>query len=355
MTIVLFLLIFGGIVIAHEFGHYLLGRLSGIGVVEFSVGMGPKLCSLTRGGTVYSIRLLPIGGACMFAGEDGENTQETACPGRRFFEAPVWGRIATVAAGPLFNFLLAFLLSLILFSLSGVSRPTVSEIIPGSPAEEAGLMAGDEIVRIDGSRVHFFDEISTTLLFQEGEPVEVMFRRDGETRTVTLTPAYDPQGQYYYIGIYHYTSGDDARVRGLEWIRYSFYNVGYQLKMTYRSLAMLLGGRVAVTDMAGPVGMAQIVGDTYEATRDYGVRVVVQYMLRIAILLSVNIGFLNLLPVPALDGGRLVFLLVELVRGRPVPPEKEGMVHFAGFVALMAFMVFVLYQDLLRLFGRLAG
>lgn len=351
MTIVLFFIIFGVIVIGHEFGHFLLGRMNGIGVVEFSVGMGPKLCSFTRNGTIYSLRLLPIGGACMFAGEDGAETVNSENIGKSFSEAPVWGRIATVAAGPIFNFILAFILSIVLFGMSGVNRPTVSEIIPDSPAEAAGLMAGDELLRINGKRVHFFDEISTTLMFNEGKQIEIQYLRNGEKFETSLKPAFDEEGQYYYIGIYHYAKAEDTKVNGLECLKYSFYNVGYQLEMTYKSLAMLIGGKVAPTDMAGPVGMAQIVGNTYEATKEYGAKVVFAYMTRIAILLSVNIGFLNLLPLPALDGGRLVFMLVEVVRGKPVPPEKEGMVHFAGFVALMLLMVFVMYNDIVRIFA----
>ncbi len=351
MTIILFLVIFGVIVICHEFGHYLLGRLNGIGVVEFCVGMGPKLCSFTRKGIVYSLRLLPIGGACMFAGEDGSDSKNAEQLGKNFPEANVWGRIATVAAGPIFNFILAFFLTLILFGMSGVNKPTVSEIVPDSPAESAGLEAGDVITRINRNRVHFFDEISSELMFQAGEPVLVSYQRDGKEYSTTILPAYDEELQYYYIGIYHYNDPEEAKVRGLEWIRYSFFNVGYQLKMTFQSLEMLVGGKVAMTDMAGPVGMAQIVGDTYEATREYGVKIVFLYMTRIAILLSVNIGFLNLLPLPALDGGRLVFLFVEVLRGKPVAPEKEGMVHFAGFVLLMLLMVFVLYNDLARIFA----
>lgn len=351
MTILLFLIIFGVIVIGHEFGHFLLGRMNGIGVVEFCVGMGPKLCSFTKNGTIYSLRLLPIGGACMFAGEDGAETANSENIGKAFSEAPVWGRIATVAAGPIFNFILAFILSVILFGMSGVNRSTVSEVIPDSPAESAGLIAGDEILRINGSRVHFFDEISTNLMFNEGAPVEIEYLRDGQKHETSLVPAFDEEGQYYYIGIYHYANPEEAKVGGLECLKYSFYNVGYQLEMTYKSLAMLIGGKVAPTDMAGPVGMAQIVGDTYEATKEYGAKVVLAYMIRIAILLSVNIGFLNLMPLPALDGGRLAFMLVEVVRGKPVPPDKEGIVHFAGFVALMLLMVFVLYNDIVRIFA----
>ena len=349
MTIILFLVIFGVIVIGHEFGHFLLGRANGIGVVEFSVGMGPKICSFKRKGTIYSLRLLPIGGACMFAGEDGAEMDEENA-GKSFSEANVWGRIATVVAGPIFNFILAFVLTLIVFGISGVNKPVVTDTIPDSPAQKAGIQAGDEVVRINGGKIHFFDEISTELLFNEDKPVDVTYRREGKSYTTTVTPEYDKEGQYYYIGIYHQATEEDSKVRGFEWVKYSFYNVGYQLKMTYKSLAMLIGGKVSTSDMAGPIGMAQIVGDTYQATKSYGFKVVFLYMARIAILLSVNIGFLNLMPLPALDGGRLVFMLVEVVRGKPVSPDKEGMVHFAGFVALMLLMVFVMYNDIVRLF-----
>lgn len=352
VSLILFFVIFGVIVIGHEFGHFLLGKLNGIGVVEFCVGMGPKLCSFTRNGTVYSLRLLPIGGACMFAGEDGAETEYGTEQGKSFAEAGVFSRISTVIAGPVFNFILAFLLSLIVFSMSGVNKPVVSDTIPDGPAAEAGLLKGDVIYRVNGSRVHFFDEISTELMFNQDSPVKIEYKRDGKKYAATINPAYDEESGSYYIGIYHSVTPEDAKVTGLEWISYSFHNVGYQLKMTYKSLVMLFQGRVAATDLAGPIGMAQIVGDTYEAARSYGARVVFLYMARLAILLSVNIGFMNLLPLPALDGGRLVFMLIELLRGKPIPPEKEGMVHFAGFVALMLLMVFVMYNDIIRILAR---
>lgn len=349
-TIILFLLIFGTIVIVHEFGHYLLGRINGIGVVEFSVGMGPRLCSFTKRGTVYSLRLLPLGGSCMFLGEDGANTEGyEEVEGKPFHQAKAWGRIATIAAGPIFNFILAFLFSLIIIHFCGVNKPIISEVVEHSPAQEAGLLAGDEITRVNGSKVHFFGEVGLDFAISGAKDVEIEYIRDGVKHTVSVTPKLDEQDGYYYIGIMRQATREELEVSGMELVRYSAHYVGYQLKLTYKSLLMLVQGEVPMTDLAGPVGMAQIVSNTYENAKPLGFLNVLVRMLDLAVLLSVNIGFLNLLPLPALDGGRLVFLLVEVVRGKPVSQEKEGMVHFAGFVALMILMVFVMYNDILRL------
>lgn len=350
-TIILFLLIFGTIVIVHEFGHYLLGRINGIGVLEFSIGMGPRICSFTRKGTIYSLRLLPIGGSCMFLGEDGAevNPEGREVKGTAFNQAKVWGRIASVAAGPIFNFILAFLFSIVIIHFCGVNKPIISEVLENSPAEEAGLLPGDEITRVNGSKVHFFGEVSLDFAMSGAANVEIEYVRDGVKNTVNVTPKLDEQDGYYYIGIVRNATREELEVSGPELLRYSVHYVGYQLKLTYKSLLMLVRGEVPVTDLAGPVGMAQIVSNTYENAKPLGFVNVLVRMLDLAVLLSVNIGFLNLLPLPALDGGRLVFLLVEVVRGKPISQEKEGMVHFAGFVALMLLMVFVMYNDIVRL------
>lgn len=348
-TLILFLLIFGTIVIVHEFGHYLLGRVNGIGVVEFSVGMGPRILSFTKKGTIYSLRLLPLGGSCMFLGEDGADEDGKEVEGKVFSQAKAWGRIAAIAAGPIFNFILAFLFSIVIIHSYGVNKPIISEVVADSPAEEAGLLPGDEITRVNGSRVHFFGEVSLDFAISGAQNVEIEYLRAGVKNTVQVTPRLDAEDGYYYIGIVRSATKEELEVSGAELIRYSGHYVGYQLKLTYKSLLMLIRGEVPVTDLAGPVGMAQIVSSTYESAKPLGIKSVLVRMLDLAVLLSVNIGFLNLLPLPALDGGRLVFLFVEVIRGKPVSQEKEGMVHFAGFVALMLLMVFVLYNDIIRI------
>lgn len=347
MTIVMFILIFGVIVITHELGHFLLAKANGIGVTEFCIGMGPKICKFTKNNTEYSLRLFPIGGACMFVGEDGLETKEGIVNGKSFQEAGVWARISSVLAGPLFNFILAFFLSLIVVGFSGTDKPIIVGITEGQPAEQAGIQVGDKILSMNGEKISVYREISFFSMTSQGEDIEIVLERNGEKYGTTITPVYDKEDGRYYIG---FTGGGEyVESSGLEIFKYSYYEVKYWLKTTYKSLGMLISGQANKEDMAGPIGMVQVIDEAYETTKEYGLSSVVLTMINLAILLSVNIGVLNLLPLPALDGGRLVFLLVEVIRGKPVPPEKEGMVHFAGFVALMILMVFVMYNDIMRI------
>lgn len=347
MTIVLFILIFGVIVVGHELGHFLLAKANGITVVEFSVGMGPKLLRFKRGGTEYSLRLLPIGGACMFEGEDGmENGNGTPSKGA-FPNASVWARISTVFAGPFFNFLLAFVLAMIVVGYAGSDRPVLLDVMDGYPAKEAGMRGGDLITRMNGERVYLSREIWLNTFASPGETMEVEFVRDGETHTVTLVPKYDEEEGRYLLGFQGYGESVDCKNAGI--FKYSYYEVRYWLKATVKSLGMLLSGKAGKDDITGPIGMVQVIDEVKEQAQPYGIWVVLLNMINIALLLSVNLGVMNLLPLPALDGGRLVFLILEAVRGRPIPPEKEGMVHLAGFVVLMIAMVLVMFNDISRL------
>lgn len=354
VKILLFLLIFGLIVIAHEFGHFLLAKMNGIRVLEFSVGMGPIICKFQGKETLYTLRLLPIGGACMFEQEDGLETahNHTEDTGKEveegsFAAASVWARIATVVAGPLFNFLLAYILSLFVVGMSGSDSPTIYSVIEGYPAQEAGLQAGDEIISLNGERVHLYREVSFISSTNRGEDVEMVYERDGERYTTVITPRYDEEEGRYYIG---FSGGVYEKGNAWELIKNSYYEVRYWVKITFKSLLMLFNGQASVKDMSGPVGMAQVVGDVYDEASAYGIETVIVSMLNIAILLSANLGVVNLLPLPALDGGRLIFLIIEVFRGKPVPKEKEAIIHFIGFALLMVLMVFVLYNDIVRLF-----
>ncbi len=341
MSIVLALLIFSALVIVHELGHFLLAKYNGIAVTEFSVGMGPRLLSHEWGGTRYSLKLLPFGGSCMMVGEDEESDEEGA-----FGTKSVWARIAVVAAGPVFNFLLAFVLSVILVANLGYDDTVVS-VSEGYPAAEAGMQDGDEILRIGGSRVHLYREISLFNSLHQGTATEVTYRRDGQTYTVYLEPMQDESGFYRYGFV-----KESARTKGnvLQVTEYSVYELRYWLKLTVESLSMLVHGSVGLEDVSGPVGIVSAIGETYEANRADGWYYVALSMIMMSIMLSVNLGVMNLLPIPALDGGRLVFLLIEAIRGRPVPPEKENMVHYLGFVLLMGLMVVILFNDIRNLF-----
>ena len=348
-TIVLFIIVFGVIVIAHELGHFLLAKANGITVVEFSIGMGPKLLHFDRGGTEYSLRLLPIGGACMFEGENGLEEEGGTLSEGAFPKAKVWARISTVFAGPLFNFLLAYVLAMLVVACAGSDRPVIQDVIDGYPAQEAGMQSGDVVTRMNGERIYLGREINLYTMVNSGETITVEYLRDGQKHTAALTPRFDEAEGQYLLGFQGYAEYVDCRNAGA--FKYAYYEVRYGLKMTVKSLGMLLTGKAGVDDMAGPVGMAQIIGEVQQEAVPYGPLVVAVSMVNLAMLLSVNLGVINLLPLPALDGGRLVFLLVEAVRGKPVPPEKEGMVHFAGFVLLMVLMVVVMFNDISRLLG----
>ena len=375
-TIILFLIIFGVVVISHEFGHFLIGRRNGIRVLEFAVGMGPTLFSFEKGGVKYSLKLLPIGGACMFDGEDGIAAQEdereesgirrkammeaetplpgdmfgeeTDAQGMTFTEAGVWRRIATVFAGPFFNFILAFVVALILTAFSGADLPVVGDIAEDSAAEEAGLMAGDKITQINHESIHFYREVMVISAMNKGETLEIHYTRDGEKGVANVTPSYNADNDRYYIGITG--PGEYLSCNPLQVFQYGFYEVGYYVKTTYKSLGMLIRGQVSKDEVSGPVGIAQFVGESYDqAEENYGTSSAILTMLEIVVLLSVNLGILNLLPLPALDGGRLLFMFVEVVRGKPVSPEKEGMIHFAGLVVFMVLMVFIMYNDIMKI------
>ena len=350
MTLVFFVLIFGLVVVAHEFGHFLLAKANGIHVVEFAVGMGPKLLHFKKGETEYCLRLLPIGGACMF-----ENEDELGGSGNRTYEegsfpaANVWARISTVVAGPLFNFILGFLLALIIVWFSGSDRPVINGIMEGYPAQEAGLQAGDVVTRMNGERIYLAREIYINMYINKGKDMVITYERDGVEYETTIIPKYNEEEDRYLIGLQGY--GEYVDCQNANIFPYTYYEVRYCLKSTLKSLGMLVTGNGSKDDVSGPIGVAQVIGDISEQAAPYGMGVVLINMLNIALLLSVNLGVMNLLPLPALDGGRLVFLLIEAVRGKPIPPEKEGMVHFAGFVALMVLMVFVMYNDIVRILG----
>lgn len=369
-TIIVFILVFGVVVISHELGHFLIAKLNGIRVLEFAIGMGPSIVKFEKGGTRYVLKLLPIGGACMFEGEDGiydehrhenkkeeenqeEHKKDTSSDsevfGKAFNEVNVWARIATVFAGPFFNIILAFLLSLIVVGFSGEVLPVVHAITEGYPAQEAGLMEGDVITHVDGERVYLQGEVTIASAMNKGEPMEIAYRRGEESYTTTILPKFSEEDNRYYIG---FVIGETIECKGFDLIKYSVLEVRYWLKATIKSLIMLVQGKLSANDLSGPVGIAVTIDETIDTVKPYGISSVVLTMINFAVLLSVNLGVMNLLPLPALDGGRLLFMLVEVVRGKPVPPEKEGVVHFVGFVLLMMLMVFVLYNDIARIFAK---
>ena len=370
-TIIIFLLIFFVIVMGHEFGHFLIAKVNGIRVNEFAIGMGPKIAGFKKGETEYVLRAFPLGGACIFEGEDGleaakEEASAAGTPADKtgrgalrnvpvdvdrgnFQNAPVWSRIATVFAGPLFNFLLAFIFAIMVAGYAGADLPVLGSVVEGSAAEAAGMQAGDKILRFN-SKINLAREISLEMaLNKTGEPVKVVYERDGQEYETTLTPIYNEEAGKYLVGFQNYASYDEAK--GTKLFRYAWYQLRFCIKNSVLSVKSLVEGKLSKNDVAGPVGMAQIVDQVKTAAEPGGPMLVFMNMVNLAMLLSVSLGVMNLLPLSALDGGRLVFLFLEVLRGKPIPPEKEGIIHFAGFVALMVLMVFVMFNDIQRIIG----
>lgn len=343
MKLIVALLVFGIIVIFHEFGHFIVAKKNGIVVEEFAVGMGPKLFGVRRGETEYTLRLLPLGGACMMLGED---TAEEVIPGS-FNSKSVWARMAVVAAGPVFNFIMAFVCAVIIIGMNGYISGEILQVEDGSPAMEAGLEAGDIITKADRTSVHTFSDFRMHIALNQGRKCTITYIRDGEKHQTTVTPEMTDDG-VYRIGI---VGGVQEKPKFGGLIISSFYEVKSNIDLVIKSLEMMIQGQVSRSDVAGPVGMFQVIGDSYESAAKYGLRSVILTIADMILLLSANLGVMNLLPIPALDGGRLVFLIVEALRGKPVPRDKEGFVHMIGFVILMGIMALVMFNDFARIFG----
>ncbi|MBQ8518986.1 MAG: RIP metalloprotease RseP [Agathobacter sp.] len=348
MNILVAIIVFSLLILFHELGHFTLAKLNGIRVNEFSLGLGPTIIGFTKGETKYSLKLLPFGGACMMEGEDENSDDE-----RAFNKKGVWARISVVAAGPIFNFIMAVLFSFIVFCAAGVDTAKISDVIDGYAAQEAGLQGGDTIISMGGKDIHFYRQISLYATFHEGEPVEVVFTRDVDdgidSYVTTLVPKYDEESGRYLYGFI--SSGEREKLGLFENIKYAFYELGYYIDVTIQSLKMLVTGGASVNDLSGPVGIVQSMGEVYEeSVENDGYFYAFLNMMSWAIMLSANLGVMNLLPIPALDGGRLVFLFIEAIRGKALDPEKEGMVHMIGIILLFGLMFVVMFNDIRKIF-----
>lgn len=426
MKFIIALLVFSVIVLFHELGHFLLAKRNNIAVTEFSLGMGPRLLSTEKGGTRYSLKLFPIGGSCMMVGEDDDDNTEGS-----FNNASVWARISVVAAGPIFNFILAFVFAMIITSVVGYDPAKVLQVTEGSPVAEAGLREGDVITEFQGRHISIGRDLDSYMNLHglQDEEISLTYKRDGKKYNIAYTADSEKR---YMLGFYYMSEGEpqvtqvmigsamakagvmpgdiirevngvavanaqelqdylgkhlldgsevtlgmerDGKVETivatpqmtktvdsgfvyniyrektnfLGVMKYSAVEVRYWISSTIESLMMLVKGQFSVNDLSGPVGIIDVIGDSYEEAKEEGAVMVWMQMLYWAILLSANLGVMNLLPIPALDGGRLVFLLIEAVRKKRLNPNVEGMIHFAGFMLLMLLMVFVMFNDFRRL------
>ena len=343
MGIVIAIIIFSLTIIFHELGHFILAKINKIRVDEFSLGLGPTLIGKNIGGTFFCLKLLPFGGACMMGEDDADDMSEGS-----FNSKSVWARMSVIAAGPVFNLILAWILCSIMVGWIGYSSATVTDVSEGYSAAEEGVRAGDVIKEINGRNIHIWNDISLYNLTHPNETsLEVVLERNGEEYAAEIEPRQLEGDAYAKLGV---VGGEYVKPGFFGTMQYGAYTVKYWINYSIDSLRMLVTGQLGLQDLSGPVGIVNAVDDVYETSSSAGMDVLVLNLMNFAVLLTANLGVLNLLPLPALDGGRLVFLIIEAVRRKRIPPEKEGIVHFAGFAALMVLMVVVMYNDIVRLF-----
>jgi len=334
LTAVAAILIFCLLIISHEFGHFIVAKICGVYVYDFSLGMGPKLFSWKGKETQYTLRLLPIGGWVKMMGED-ENSDDP----RSFIQKKISQRIAIIAAGPIMNFLTAILLFVIIFMMIGTySTENIAEPMDGKPAQLAGMQDGDRIVEINGYKVDQWSDIITAInkTDADGKVVNAVVERDGKQIAMAIQPTYDQQSGNWQIGVMPPVVRQNFFVA----VKNGIVQTYVFTKLIIVSLVQMATGKIAA-DVAGPVGIVNIIG---QAT-SYGI----QSLLLLTAMLCVNLGIINLLPLPALDGCRIVFLAVEGIRGKPINREREGLVHFIGLMVLFGLMIIITYKDILRL------
>ena len=340
---VLVVLICTGIVVVHEGGHFLTAKLAGIKVEQFSVGFGPLLIGKQLGETQYAVRAVPLGGFVKLAGMDGSMEA-----GERSFNAhPLWQRFSVIVAGPVFNLALTTLIFFGVFVFVGTSdvqTPVhVSSVDSGTPASSAGLMPGDVVRSVDGRPIVQFDDLPKALNASKGAPVTVSIDRNGQELSLTVTPRLDATSGNYILGFH--PAFVTQKMGPLQAAPLSLQRTGESIVGTFTGLYQLatdksLGGFFGPRGLEGPVG---IVKTTARAAQGGGIS-----LIGIIAFLSLSLGLLNILPFPALDGGRAAFLVLELIRGRPVDPQREQVVHYVGLALLFGLIALVTYNDVLR-------
>ncbi len=353
--VIVFLIVLSVLIVLHEYGHFLVARLNGVRVLEFAMGMGPKIFGWTsrRSGTKYSLRALPIGGYCQMQGEDGKTSE--ADQQREFRGSAVYAndnfqaktplrRLGIVVAGPLANFILCIAILLVAALVFGVqsdkAQPLVGPVIAGLPAQKAGLAPGDRILAIDGVKILGGDQLVSVIHGSLHKPLQLQYQRDGVVRTVRVTPGSCPKPQPATQGCIGFDPvAVYARVGFREAVRDSGIEFWTIAQQTVGGIVMLASHP---KQYAGGVHGIVGIGQAATTIQDFGWGAYLYF----AATISFALGLFNLLPVPALDGGRAAFIIAELFRGKPVDPEKEAMVHIAGFAALLALIAIVTFRDI---------
>lgn len=335
ITLISSLLVFLLVVMLHEFGHFSIAKLSGIKVNEFSIGMGPKIYQKQKGETFYSLRALPVGGYVAMEGEE-ENSHDP----RAFNNVSIVKRMAVVLAGAFMNFVLAFIAFTLIFSIVGYGSSEIEKVISNSPADKAGIQSGDLIIKINENKVKDIYDINSIISKNQKEEMDFQINREGNILNVKIKPEYSEENQMYLIGI---TSKLDHSI--LKSISLGANRTLEMSKLILKSIKMMFSGSFKMEYLSGPVGVVQLIGS--ESSKGF------LNFLQILGLISVNLGVFNLLPIPALDGGKFLFLLIEGLRGKPIDEKIEQGLSLIGISLLFSLMIYVtIFNDIGRLFNK---
>ena len=336
-TAIAAIIIFAVLIFVHEFGHFIAAKLLGVKVNEFAIGMGPKLWKKQKGETLYSVRAIPIGGFCAMEGEDEETDDE-----RSFSNKKPWKKLVILVAGAAMNILLGFILLVGICGASeGFAEAKIDKISEDSAAEMSGLRVGDTIVRANGRKINIVEDFYWEI---DNNPntdgtLEMVVKNDGEKRKITVTPE-DIDGKKTYGILLSVTENSFFKT-----IKNAYFKTAFYSRVIIDSLFNMIRGRIPLSQVSGPVGIVHEIGTAVEAAQSTGIEGIIR-LIGLAVLLTVNLGVFNLLPLPALDGGRILFVLIEMIRRKPIPKEKEAVVHFVGIVLLLGLSVIIAFKDI---------
>ena len=341
VTVLSAILVFGILIFIHEFGHYIFARIFGVSITEFSIGMGPKLVwyDSKKTGIRYALSMIPIGGYVAMVGEDGESDDPNS-----FDKKPAWQRFIITVAGAAINIIAGIICIVILTAMINIGGTTVARFVDtelDSSSESEGLMQGDTIVAVDGKRVRIADELSYEIMRRGNKPVDLTVIREGEEITLYgfEFPTAESSGQTFGVMDFQ-VYATEKNVGSV--LSYSLAKSWLIIRMVWESLFDLITGRYTIAAVSGPVGISDAIGDA--------ARIGFSSLLYITALISINLGVMNLLPIPALDGGRLVCILFEMISRRRIPKNIEATVNAVGLMLLLGFSVFVMIKDVVQLF-----
>ena len=333
ITIISSIIIFLLVILIHEFGHFIVAKMNGVSVLEFSIGMGPKLFQRESNGTLYSLRVLPVGGYCQLEGEDEENDS----PNSLNNQSPLV-RLKVILAGAIMNFILAFILLILLMSVSRVSTE-VSGVIKDSPAYSSGIQTGDQIVSINGENVSDGEELLKSIKESQGD-LNIGVIRDSQSKNIKVTPRLENNIRKIGVNFQEeYNIKNFSIVKGFKKGLITFLNL---TGMLYKFLGMLITGQLCLGGVSGPVGVVKEIGNAAKTG--------VANLIFLLAYININLGVFNLLPIPALDGGRAIFILIEMIFGKKISQEKEGYIHMVGLILLLALIAIVTIKDVIKLF-----